>query len=73
MTDCHCTSSNQCGTVPVRIVVAVARLGRFTGRAGDRILDIAPRSPIITQSSLSPPRVKPYGCCSFSGRHCGVQ
>jgi hypothetical protein len=43
MTDCHCASSNQCGTVPVRIVVAVARFGRFTGRAGDRILDIAPR------------------------------
>jgi hypothetical protein len=44
MTDCHCASSNQCGTVAVRIVVAVGRrFGRFTGRAGDRILDIAPR------------------------------
>jgi hypothetical protein len=43
MTGCHCMSSNQCGTVPVRIVVAVARFGRFTGRAGDRILDSALR------------------------------
>jgi hypothetical protein len=73
MTDRHCASSNQCGTVPNRIVVAVPRFGQFTGREDDRIPDIAARRPVITQSSLSPPRVKPYGCCIFSGRHCGVQ
>jgi hypothetical protein len=43
MTYRHCASSNKCGTVPVRIVVAVARIGRLTGRAA---------TPLITKSSL---------------------
>jgi len=43
MTEPDCASSNQCDTAPTHIVVVVPGYGRFTGRAGDRIPDIAPR------------------------------
>jgi hypothetical protein len=45
MTDRLCASSNQFGTAPTHIVVVIPRCGRFIGRAGDRIPDIAPGRP----------------------------
>jgi hypothetical protein len=42
MTDRRGVSSNQYVAAPTRIIAAVPRLGRFTGRAGDRIPNHSP-------------------------------